>query len=836
MTSRIIISTFISLLVSVNVFSQVFPPSLCGHWTFDNTSDLTHAAIGNNLVLSGSHTAVPGPVAGDTAVAIGTGSYYICDHDISANGGGSLVNEYSVMFDFMISDPTIWHCFYQTNTANSNDGEVFISTSGNIGVSSTGYTGYSVQPNTWHRLVISVDLGNSFKYYIDGQLILNGTNQTVDGRFSLELAALLFFADDNAEDNLINISQIALFNLPLSDNEVLLMGGFGSMNIKPYLQTPTPNSMYISWNSYNSISTIVEYGTSVSLGNSTTGSYEDISTNRWHTVKLTGLQPSTKYFYRCISGTDTSSIYPFRTPPASGDTNGHVRFAVIGDSQTNIGTSTAIADTMLNTFISLYGANWSDSVSLILHTGDIMGDGNNIGSYMGEYFIPFSKISCSVPFMVSIGNHVAESSYYYSFMKYEDFSDYATSNPLCEKYYSFYLGDCQFIMLNTNGPYNLGVQTNWLNQKLTESENNPLCDFVFSFSHQPGRSEIWPDGNTSYVLTDVFGELKSFSKVTMHSTGHSHNYERGVIRSTHSQNWDFRTVLSGGAGGDLDRWGMYANQTNYQEVQRSLDYYNYVMVDVDMSQKRCDTKMYSLGNPDKPINNLIMDQWHRIIDQPAPQKPTAISPVSFSGLTPQLEASAFTGADSLMSSEFQLTGKYSSWNSPLIDITRDWEDIYGVTSAPDYFPIDLNSGIDLQRYNVSGGILVPDSSYKWRVRYRDQNLRWSEWSDSTVFIALTTNVTDFIEDNSFQAKPNPFTSFTEITFSNDILENIQINILDINGRLIRTIACKEFNKGNHQILWDGIDESGNKVSPGAYFCSIKSKTLNKTIKLFYERK
>lgn len=836
MIIRLFIITFLLSLIFFQTFSQIFPASLVGRWTFDNTSDITHATVGNDLVLTGSQMVVNGTIPGDTAVSIGIGSYYTCTHEIAANGGGTLVNEYSIMFDFMIPDPMVWHCFYQTNMTNGNDGEVFINTSGNIGISSTGYTGYSVQSGTWHRLVIVADLGTSFRYYIDGQLVLNGTSQAVDGRFSLDIPTMLFLADENGEDGIINISQIALFGAPLTDNEVFQLGGLASSNIKPYLQTPTPTSMYVSWNSYNNALTKVEYGTTPLLGNSIIGSYEDISTNRWHTVKLTGLLPGTRYYYRCISGTDTSAIYPFRTLKNFGDSNGHIRFAVIGDSQTNVGVASAIADTMLNTFIDLYGVNWYDSVSLVMHSGDIMGDGTNIGSYLSEYFIPFSKICCSVPFMVSIGNHVAESSNFYKLMKYEDFSDYPTSNPLCEKFYSFYLGNCQFIALNTNGPYNNLVQTNWLNQKLTDSDSNSLCDFVFSFSHQPGRSELWPDGNESYVWDDIYGELKSFPKVTMHSTGHSHNYERGVIRSTHTQNWDFRTTLSGGFGGNLDRWGMYANQTDYQETQRSIDHYNYVLVDVDMLQKRCETTMYSLGNPDKPLNNVIMDQWHRIFYQAAPAKPVTIAPVISSNLTPQLIASAFSGIDSIMSSEFQLTGKYSSWNAPMIDIIRDSEDIYGVTAAPDYNPVNLNNGIDLQCLNVPAGILIPDSLYKWRIRYRDHNVRWSEWSDSAVFVALTSQAVDLQDENVFQVIPNPFCKKVKIVFSTNVSENIRINIIDIHGKVIKTIADNMFIKGKQEINWDGTDTIGTKVISGMYFCRIESKHFYKTIKLIFENK
>jgi len=64
---------------------------------------------------------------------------------------------------------------------------------------------------------------------------------------------------------------------------------------------------------------------------------------------------------------------------------------------------------------------------------------------------------------------------------------------------------------------------------------------------------------------------------------------------------------------------------------------------------------------------------------------------------------------------------------------RDWENIYWDTGAPDYAPIDLNALVDLTRLTVDDGILQLGSTYWWRVRYRDQNLQWSAWSEAAAF-------------------------------------------------------------------------------------------------------
>ena len=84
-----------------------------------------------------------------------------------------------------------------------------------------------------------------------------------------------------------------------------------------------------------------------------------------------------------------------------------------------------------------------------------------------------------------------------------------------------------------------------------------------------------------------------------------------------------------------------------------------------------------------------------------------------------------------MSSQFQVTTKKSNYDSPEVDVIRDIEDIYGVTDAPDYTPINLNEGIDLTKYIVVKRDLF---GKVWaRVRYRDKNLQWSEWSEEKSF-------------------------------------------------------------------------------------------------------
>jgi PKD repeat protein len=757
---------------------QIIPashPGIVGLWEFENSSNLTAATTGSSLVLTGSQTAISGPVAGDNAVRIASGSYYTCHHGIAANGGGSEVNEYSLVFDFRIAQTSIWHCFYQTNSTNSNDGEIFANTSGQIGRSTNGpgYSIYNVNANEWYRLVISVDNGSSFRIYLDGILVLNGTSMALDGDYALYPVSgqnlVHFFADDNGEDGIIDIAVAAIYDRAVNQAEVTSLGGYGHIinpvlsGLLPYLQTPTPTSLYVSWHSASSSTTSVQYGTTSSLGTTQTGLVENIMGKNWNTVKLVGLVPNTEYFYKCTSGTEVSDIYKFRTPPASPQANQHLRFLLFGDSRTDVSKTTQIAYAAKNKAIELYGPDIHNQINMAINVGDIVTDGSVISQYQNEYFNPYSCLSNEIPFMVIIGNHEGESLYYYQYMKYDDFSDY--SGLLAEKFYSFYYLNTQFVFINGNTLYQNGVQTLWLQQKLSQANSNPDVSMSFCFTHQPGHSEVWPDGNTPYIQNDVIPVLKQNDKVQLLAYGHSHDYERGTIQSTTTPSeGDFYIMLTGGAGSSLDRWGMYPNQENYEELMISLDHYVFNIVDIDVTNKSFEMFTYSVGNTDKPLNCQLVDYIYRKIDQPAPTKPIGLSPSTQTGLMPLLVASDYVGADSLMSSKFQVTATPGNYTSPVFEKRRDWTDVYGDSGAPNYNPIDLNSGIDLRRMQMTSS-LTNGHQYGWRVAYRDHNQKWSEWSDEKIFTVNQnlTAYTDFTA-NLLQGIAPLTISFTDLSY------------------------------------------------------------------------
>jgi hypothetical protein len=727
-----------------------FPHGMVGLWTFDDPTHLTQATFGNNLVLVGSHSSIPGPIPGDGAARIGVGSFYRCYHDIMPNGALSppqWVNQFTIVMDVRIPALSNWYCLYQTNYQNINDGDWFINPTGQVGVGVTGYSEYTLQPNEWYRLAISVSLGVHYDYYLDGQLLQIGGPQDYEGRFALYPAnnanQVLFFADDNGEDGPIDVARVAIFDRDLSPAELDSMGGYGHefpgpeiSYMDPYLQSPTENSVYICWHSALSTESRVEYGTTESLGQSATGNSVLFNEQTiWHWVKLEDLDPETEYFYRCITDTAYSTIRAFQTPPPAGSRDSHVRFVVYSDPQTNASVHRTVVEAMEQTLIARFGEDYQREVQLVMLSGDIVGNGLNLPSYQTEFFGPTARISDAVPFMNAIGNHEAESPFYYDYMKYEDFA-----GAEGERYYSFVIGPVLFIALNGNIQGN--TQLTWLQGVLNTAQSNEDIDWIFVAVHQPGRSEIWPDGNTGWVQNQVIPLLSQYSKVEQLSYGHTHAYERGAVTEG-----NLRLMCFGGGGGDLDRWRMYPNQTDYPEIYRANDYYGYTIFDIDCEHETYYATAYSLGNENVPMNNVLFDSWIRDHNSSPPMTPLALAPSGQGGFPMTLTASPFTGDYPIMSSYFQLTTTQGNWTNPAVDQKRDWEDVYFDTGPPNYTPIDRNAGIDLTRLNIPDGTLLLGDTVWWRLRFRDQDLLWSEWSEPASFVVTTiANNAEFTAD------------------------------------------------------------------------------------------
>jgi len=810
-------------------------PARKGWWNFNDTNNLVApvAGYGQALELVGSHSRINGPAENDYAVNIGIGSHYRMDHQIPANGGGSYVNEFTLQIDFKVESIGDWYCFFQTNPDNSNDGDCFINPYGNIGVAATGYSPEAITSGQWYRLVIAVDNGNRYTYYLDGIPYLQAVVQDVDGRFALD-NILLLFADENAEDNPICVSEVAIWDVPLTDDQVASLGGFyhpsppgvNQFFCYPFLQSKTANSVMVCWHDTLTTVTRVEYGKTPALGSEATGTSEMVTfPYRWHTVKLIQLESGTKYYYRLVSGSGNSAIHSFTTLPAETYT-GHIRFLLFSDSQSDSAATGFIVRSARDKVKELYGGDLDDEIDLIMHSGDITGSGSSITGWTDEFFRPFAPLSANVPFLSVAGNHEMEHRNYYSYIKYDDFSAYPSTHDLFEKFWTYRMPRILFIGFNSNMVYAYGTEAAaWLQETLDEAEQDPSIDFVFCFMHHPPVSEIWGEGNTSYVEYTVLPILQMYPKVQQLSYGHTHAYERGVIESRSPvSEGDFRISCVGGGGGARDRWGVYTNN-DYPQIHTALDHYFYILFDIDLANASYDGYMFDLGNTDIPATNTAADQWHRRLNQAAPDKPVALAATTLQNGQAVLHASPFSGSDDLMSSHFQLTTATGQYAPPLLDRITDWQDIYGVDAQ--FRPVDLNEGADLTKLEIPAGTLEVGKTYYYRVRYRDQNLRWSEWSDENSFKYTGQGMEEQDKTRGMlRIMPNPIKGSALVSFDLAESQHIRLEITDLNGRIVAVPAEGYYACDSYDIP---VELSG--ISAGMYLCTLITASERYTIKM-----
>jgi hypothetical protein len=73
--------------------------------------------------------------------------------------------------------------------------------------------------------------------------------------------------------------------------------------------------------------------------------------------------------------------------------------------------------------------------------------------------------------------------------------------------------------------------------------------------------------------------------------------------------------------------------------------------------------------------------------------------------------------------------------------------------------------------------------------------------------------------------PNPFRATTTISFELPVKSQVVLDVFDIQGRLVRALLNKTMDAGWQSAIWDGKNEAGAKVSPGVYFCILRTGTM-----------
>ena len=505
--------------------------------------------------------------------------------------------------------------------------------------------------------------------------------------------------------------------------------------VTPYLQNGSPNDMSIMWETDAANDGFVDWGTDAfTLTNTVTStSISGEGANRIHTAIVSSLTADTKYYYKVRTTTGAlSALFHFRTHPTkSSETN--LNFVAMSDMQRD-GSSPNVFETIIDAgIIPVANANYTngiEDIEAILIPGDLVAT-SNYSSWRTTFLGPSDGVSPFVPMYAVPGNHEYFGTGISLFFDYMNLPLNGTgANP--EEWWYKDLSNVRVVGLNSNN--GTAGQLAWLQTVLDDAGADDTVDFVFAQLHHPYKSELWTPGELNFT-GDVIALLETFStaynKPSIHFFGHTHAYSRGQSRD-HSHLW----VNVATAGGAIDNWGEFPN-ADYEEFVLSEDEYGFVMLEVEAgADPKFVLKRYSQGDQNVFENNTLSDEITIKRFNTVPSTPTAISPTGDIPLNcVTLKASPFNnGTNTHQATHWQIAEACDFGATNLIDVWKQSTNWYNEVNT------QLNDDLTDEQINS----LTATTNYCWRVRYRNDNLAWSNWSTPMPF---TPTASTYITSN-----------------------------------------------------------------------------------------
>ena len=280
----------------------------------------------------------------------------------------------------------------------------------------------------------------------------------------------------------------------------------------PYVVNVGPRSATVMW--------VVQTG-EASLGTEPNKADKTAPVLRAQKTAFLGLKPGTIYYYQAFPG--DAGKGSFKTPS---DGEGRFQFVVYGDTRTRHDVHRTVINGILK-----YA-----SPDFILHTGDLVADGNDPALWP-IFFDAERELLRKAAFFPSLGNHEQNALSYFDFLN-------------AKAYYSFNWGNAHFMVIDSDIE-NAGEtktqrdsfwqeQTRWLEDDLREAQK---ADFRFLFAHHPPMTAVKRRQGDNPHMTALEPMFEKY-RLTAGFFGHDHNYQHYVQNGVHY-------FVTGGGGAPL---------------------------------------------------------------------------------------------------------------------------------------------------------------------------------------------------------------------------------------------------------------------------------------------
>jgi hypothetical protein len=189
-----------------------------------------------------------------------------------------------------------------------------------------------------------------------------------------------------------------------------------------------------------------------------------------------------------------------------------------------------------------------------------------------------------------------------------------------------------------------------------------------------------------------------------------------------------------------------------------------------------------------------------------------------------------------------LIAKLSDLSGINTSLTAVDHDIVGILDGDESNPIIMNDFYQTELDDFTRGKVI----YRLRdLSVGPHTLKLKAWdtynnSSEAILNFVVVSDTNITLDNVLNY-PNPFVNYTEFWFNhnkpNEPLE-VQVQIFTVSGKLIKTINQQVQTTGNlvRNIVWNGLDDFGNKLGKGVYIYKLKvTSTISNISSEKYEK-
>ena len=292
-----------------------------------------------------------------------------------------------------------------------------------------------------------------------------------------------------------------------------------------------------------------------------------------HLLRADGLKTGQEYEYKLVAelvgggAAASSKSWKVKTMPDKGP----LTFVALGDARNDPKIWGRLAAEVLK-FEPVF----------MLHTGDIVGNGNEYDAWDIQFGKPAEKLLATIPCFYTFGNHENNVSLIYQMF---GFPEEGRGN------YQQVIGPVQVFAMNRFENWGKGTPALVRMEQQLAASKSP---FIFTFTHPPAWSS-GSHGNDS-LGKDVHFPIFDKYNVTAAIAGHDHCYERSEPGGT-------TMLIAGGAGANLYRQE-HLKDNPHSKIYRSE--YGFLVFKADNA--KCELKAYTYGGLKTPDDERKLEQ------------------------------------------------------------------------------------------------------------------------------------------------------------------------------------------------------------------------------------